>query len=50
MSWGKFWQISVKSSLFDTQISVCTQIFQKVFVCMNIKYDMFILSKTEEIM
>ena len=47
MSWGKLWQISVKNKVY--LIFVCTQIFQKVFLCMNIRYDMFILSKTEEI-
>ena len=49
---GKFWQISVTNKVYF--IFVCTQIFQKVFLCMNIRYDwgydMFILSKTEEIM
>ena len=48
MSWSRFLQISVKNKVY--LISVCTQIFQKVFLCMNIRYDMFILSKTEEIM
>ena len=44
MSWGKFWQISVKNKVY--LILACTQIIQKVFLCMNIRYVMFILSKT----
>ena len=41
-------QISVKNKVY--LIFVCTQIFQKVFLCMNIRYDMFTLSKTEEVL
>ena len=46
--WGKFWQISVKKKVY--LVFVCTQIFLKLFLCTNIRYDMFILSETEDIM
>ena len=46
MSWGKFWQISVKKKVY--LIFVCTQIFLKVFLCMNVRYGMFIVSETEK--
>ena len=36
MNWGKFWQISIKNKVY--LIFGCTQIFQKVFLCMNIRY------------
>ena len=45
---GQIWQISVNNKVY--LIFVCTQIFQKVFLCMNIRYDMFILSKSEKMM